>query len=93
MQRTDVDGTGETEQSVQHRGEVQAMTEEELRSLTSKNNEVHAVYDRKIVSPAAIGHLRNHAIVHVLDKLTGEDKSDSKWLEWSYCQKLTCSMN
>ena len=40
---------------------------------------VYAVYDGKIVSPAAIGHLRNHAIVHVLDKLTGGGKKKNQW--------------
>ena len=29
------------------------------------------VYDGKIVSPRAIRYLKSHAIVHVVDKLTG----------------------
>ena len=64
------------------------MTEQELRCLTSKNNEVYAVYDGKIVRPEAIRHLKNHATVHVVDKLTGgeestEVESDSpKWVQF-----------
>ena len=44
-----------------------------IRCLTSKNNEVCAVHHGKIVRPVAIGH-KNHAVVQVLDKLTGGGK-------------------
>ena len=39
---------------------------------------MYAFYDGKIVSPRAIGHLRNHAIVHVVDKLTGGGKKKNQ---------------
>ena len=63
---------------VKHRGEVETMTEQELRCLTSKNNEVHVVHDGKIVRPEAIGHLKNHAIFQVVDKLTGGGKKKNQ---------------
>ena len=56
---------------VKHRGEVQAITGPELSCLTNKSNEKFSVYDGKMVRPGAIRHLRNHPIVHVVNKLTG----------------------
>ena len=66
------------------------MTEEELRCLTSKNNEVYAVYDGKIVSPAAIlEEPRDCSRIGQVDwrreeEEPMEDESDSKWPEWIY---------
>ena len=54
------------------------MTEQELMCLTSKNNEVHVVYDGKIVRPEAIGRLKDHAIVQVVDKMTGGGKKKNQ---------------
>ena len=36
------------------------------------------VHDGKIVSPRAIRSLKNHAIVHVIDKLTGGGKKKNQ---------------
>ena len=86
-QRLDVDETGGDQGHskggskaiyVKHRGEVQTMTEQELRCLSSKNNEVYVVYDGKIVTPEAIGRLKDHAIVQVVDKLTGGGKKKNQ---------------
>ena len=54
------------------------MTEQGLRQEASKNNDVYVVYDRKIVSPRAIRYLKSHAIVHVIDKLTGGGKKKNQ---------------
>ena len=54
------------------------MTEQELRCSTSKNNEVYVVYDGKIVTPEAIGRRQDHAIVQVVDKLTGGGKKKNQ---------------
>ena len=50
------------------------MTEQNLRHLTIKSNEVQVVHGGKIMNPGAIGHLRSNAIVHVLDKISGGGK-------------------
>ena len=46
--------------------------------LTSNNNEVFVVYDGKIVTPEAIGRLKDHVIVQVVDKLTGGGKKKNQ---------------
>ena len=59
---------------VQHRGGLQAMTEQNVRRSTIKNSDVYVVHGGKIMIPGAIGHLRNNAIVHVVDKMPGGGK-------------------
>ena len=87
MKQSDVDETGRDQGQSKggnravyaiHRCKVQATTEQELRRLTSKSNEVFVIYDGKIVRPETIKHLKNHAIVHVVDKLSGGGKKKSR---------------
>ena len=60
------------------RHRVKATTEQELRRLTSKNNDVYVTYDGKIVRPKTIKHLKNRAFVHVVDKLSGGVKKKNQ---------------
>ena len=53
------------------------MTEQNLMYLTNNNDEVYVVHGGKILNPGAIGHLRNNAIVHVVDKMPGGGKKGS----------------
>ena len=53
---------------------MQATTEQELRRLMEECTEKYTVHNGRIVTPETIKHLKNHAIVHVVDRLQGGGK-------------------
>ena len=57
-----------------YRNGMLAKTEQELRRLMEESTEKYTVYNGRIVTPETIKHLKNHAIVHVVDRLQGGGK-------------------
>ena len=61
-----------------YRNRMQATTEQELRRLMEESTEKYTVYKGRIVSPETIKHLKNHAIVHIVDRFQGGGKKGQK---------------
>ena len=61
-----------------HRNRMQATTEQGLRRLMEENTERYTVYNGRIVTPETIKHFKNHAVVHIVDRLQGEGKKGQK---------------
>ena len=57
-----------------YRNRMQATTEQELRCLMEESIEKYTIYNGRIVTPETIKHLKNHAFVHVVDRLQGGGK-------------------
>ena len=53
---------------------MQAMTEQGLRRLVEESTEKYTVHKGRIVTPETFKHLKNHAIVHIVDRIPGEGK-------------------
>ena len=72
-----------------YRNRMQATTEQELRRLMEESTEKHTVYNGRIVTPETIKHLKNHAIVHVVNRLQGGGKKKGQALQramlWQTC--------
>ena len=67
-------GKAAAKQYARHGNRVQAMTEQELRRLVEESTEKYTIYYGRVMTSEAIKHLKNHAIVHIVDKLPGGGK-------------------
>ena len=53
---------------------VQAMTEQKMRRLVNKSTERYVIHNGQVLTPEAVKHMKNRALVHVVDKLPGGGK-------------------
>ena len=54
-----------------YRNKMQATTEQGLKRLMEESTERCTVHNGRIVTPETTKHLKNHAIVHIVDRLQG----------------------
>ena len=50
------------------------MTDQELRRLVEECTQRYTISNGRVMTSEAIKHLKNHAIVHIVDKLPGGGK-------------------